>query len=53
MIIAQTGLTGNITTEVYRGDMQEFRILKAFKVNIKPPRAPIIKEVIWTPPLTS
>ncbi|RHN65352.1 putative reverse transcriptase zinc-binding domain-containing protein [Medicago truncatula] len=40
MIIAQTGLAGNITTEVYRGDMQEFRIVKAFKVNIKPPQCP-------------
>lgn len=53
MIIAQTSLAGNITKEVYRGDMQEFRILKTFKVNIKPPRAPIIKEVIWAPPMTT
>ena len=53
MIIAQTSLASNITKEVYRGDMHEFRILKAFKVNIKPPRAPRIKEVIWASPLTT
>ena len=29
--------------------MHEFSILKSCKVNIKPPRAPIIKEVIWPP----
>ena len=35
--------------------MTEFCILKTFKINIvsssKPPRAPIIKEVPWIPPL--
>jgi len=53
VIITQTALAGNNTKETYRGDMQKFRILKALKVNIKPPRAPIIKEVIWSPPLSS
>jgi len=33
--------------------MLEFNILKACKVNIKPPTAPSIKEVIWFPPLAS
>lgn len=31
--------------------MYEFTIFKACKVNIHPPKAPIIKEVIWTPPI--
>ena len=33
--------------------MQEFSILKGCRVKIKPPRAPIIKEVFWSPPLHS
>lgn len=33
--------------------MLEFIILKACKVQIRHPRAPIIKEVIWSPPLSS
>ena len=33
--------------------MLEFSILKACKVNIKPPRASLIKEVIWAPPMLS
>jgi hypothetical protein len=33
--------------------MSDFMILKRFKVSIYPPRAPIIKEVIWKPPLAN
>jgi len=33
--------------------MLEFTILKACKVNIKPPRASLIKEVNWAPPMHS
>ena len=32
--------------------MQEFSILKACNVSVKPPRAPIIREVVWTPPIS-
>ena len=53
LFIAQTSLAGNYTKETYRGDMLVFRILIECKVNIKPPRAPIIKEVLWSPPLSS
>jgi len=53
LIIAQTSIAGNNSKTSYRGNMQEFRFLKACKVNIRPPRAPTIKEVIWSPPLTS
>jgi ribonuclease HI len=53
LIIAKTSIAGNNTKQTARGDMLEFRILKACNVNIKPPRAPTIKEVIWSPPLAS
>jgi hypothetical protein len=33
--------------------MSNFSILEKFKVNIHSPRAPIIKGVIWHPPLAS
>ena len=33
--------------------MTEFVILKTLKINIHPPKAPIIKEVIWHPPITN
>lgn len=33
--------------------MFKFTIMKACKVNIKPPRASLIKEVIWAPPTHS
>jgi len=53
LIVAQTSMVGNNTKKFARGDMQEFSILKACKVTIRPPRAPTIKEVIWSPPLAS
>lgn len=53
LINVHTFIAGNNTNKPYRGDMQKFSFLKACKVNIKPPRAPTIKEVIWFPPLTS
>ncbi|KAK2410659.1 hypothetical protein QL285_046012 [Trifolium repens] len=31
--------------------MTDFLVLKAFNVNINPPKAPVIKEVIWMPPI--
>lgn len=53
MIIADVSLSGNNTNKTAARDMLEFTIMKACKVNIKPPKAPIIKEVIWSPPLHS
>lgn len=51
LIIAKVSNAGNNTKKTARGDMLEFSNLKACKVNIKPPKAPTIKEVIWSPPL--
>ena len=33
--------------------MEEFVILKAFRISIHPPKAPIIKEVVWHPPVVN
>jgi len=50
MIIAKVSLSSNNTNKAAARDMLEFTIMKACKVNINPPKAPIIKEVIWSPP---
>lgn len=52
-IIAKVALSGNNNNKAAAGDMLEFTILKACKVNVKPPRAPNIKEVLWSPPINS
>ncbi|CAJ2678215.1 unnamed protein product [Trifolium pratense] len=49
-IISCSSLTGNRTKLVYRSSMQDFMILKAFKVHLHPPKAPTIKDIIWQPP---
>jgi hypothetical protein len=33
--------------------MTEFVILKVLRINIHPPKAPVIKEVIWHPPIVN
>jgi len=50
MIIACTSMSGNNTRKTSYISTHEFSVSKACKVNIKPPRAPLIKEVIWSPP---
>jgi hypothetical protein len=44
-------MSGNNTSKSSSINMHEFSIMKALNVSIKPPRAPIIREVIWMPPL--
>ncbi|MCI08013.1 glycerol-3-phosphate dehydrogenase, partial [Trifolium medium] len=51
MIIANTSLTGNNTGKVSNNSIRDFTFLKQFKVNIHHPKAPVIKEIIWNPPL--
>jgi ribonuclease HI len=51
MIIGSTSLSGNLTKHVFYSSMSEFTILKNFKVKVHPPKAPVIKEVIWHPPI--
>ncbi|GAU44563.1 hypothetical protein TSUD_367190 [Trifolium subterraneum] len=51
LIIASVSLSGNTSNLHVYSTMSEFVILKAFKVQMKFSNAPIIKEVIWHPPI--
>ena len=53
MVIASASISGNHTKQTSRINMFEFSVMKACRVNIKPPNAPVIKEVMWYPPITS
>ncbi|CAJ2644894.1 unnamed protein product [Trifolium pratense] len=50
-IISNVSLSGNLSKKASFISMQEFIILKAFNVNVHHPKAPVIKEVLWQPPL--
>ncbi|PNY03176.1 ribonuclease H [Trifolium pratense] len=50
LISSNVSLSGNLTKLTYRSCMRDFSILKNFKVILRPPRAPSIKEVLWQPP---
>ncbi|PNX85515.1 ribonuclease H, partial [Trifolium pratense] len=50
MIIASTSISGNATKLFTSSAICDFCVLKAFKVDSRPPRAPSIKEVFWVPP---
>ncbi|XP_058726803.1 uncharacterized protein LOC131598195 [Vicia villosa] len=43
-------MAGNSSTATSFVNMEDFVIIKRFNVNIRPPRAPNILEVIWKPP---
>lgn len=51
MIISQVSLSGNLASKTAAANIFEFTIMKACKVNIKPPKVVIVKEVIWAPPM--
>jgi hypothetical protein len=51
VVIAKVSLSSKNTLKASHISMDEFRILKACHVNIRLPIAPIIKEVIWYPPI--
>jgi hypothetical protein len=53
MVIANTSISGNATNLTATSSMTDFRILKAFNVNLHPPKASVIKEVVWMPPNVS
>jgi ribonuclease HI len=50
LIVANVALSGNLTKLTYHSSMRDFAVLKKFNVTLHPPRAPTIKEVIWSPP---
>ncbi|KAK2406970.1 hypothetical protein QL285_042639 [Trifolium repens] len=53
LIIAYTSISGNNTKATATPSMIDFTILKCFNVKLHPPNAPIIKEVVWSPPIVS
>ncbi|CAJ2668044.1 unnamed protein product [Trifolium pratense] len=49
-IQSNVSLAGNKTSCCSYSSITDFIILKKFNVSIHPPKAPVIKEVIWHPP---
>ncbi|MCH91676.1 glycerol-3-phosphate dehydrogenase [Trifolium medium] len=50
-IISSTSLAGNKSNCVASSSITDFLILKRLNVTIHPPKAPIIKEIWWQPPM--
>lgn len=50
-IMADANLSGNSTSKLSSSAISDFVILKAFNVNIHPPKPPSLMEVIWQPPI--
>ena len=50
-IISDVSLAGNSTKAVTGPSINDFKILKAFRVNTHHPNAPKVTEVIWHPPI--
>jgi ribonuclease HI len=51
LISSNVTMSGNNTHFTSSSSISEFQILKKFNIIIHPPRAPVIKEIIWHPPL--
>jgi ribonuclease HI len=49
-VISNTALSGNVTKAVASASIPNFVILKKLNVNLHPPKAPKIIEVLWKPP---
>jgi len=50
LIISSVALSGNLSRTSGHCSIQDFSILKHFNIKVHPPDAPLIKEVIWSPP---
>lgn len=50
-IISNTSFAGNNSNSRASNSMADFTILKKFNVNLHPPNAPKIIEVLWQPPI--
>jgi hypothetical protein len=46
-------LAGNNTRSCSTGSIRDFTVLKNFNVIIHPPKAPVIKEIVWQPPIAN
>lgn len=53
MIISSTTLAGNTTKKTSTNSVTDFTLIKLFNVTLHQSKAPIIKEVMWNPPLQS
>ncbi|GAU28119.1 hypothetical protein TSUD_295560 [Trifolium subterraneum] len=53
MIIANTSLTGNNTCKPSSNSIRDFTFLKMFRICIHHPKVPILKEILWQPPLVN
>lgn len=51
IISSSVSLSGRFSKGAMSSSIDEFLILKCFLVGGHPPKAPMIKQVIWTPPL--
>jgi ribonuclease HI len=51
LIISNTAISGNNTSKLSSNSMRDFTFLKLFSITIHHPRIPIIREIIWQPPL--
>jgi ribonuclease HI len=50
-IIACTNLSGNNTLKSSSNSIRDFNFLKMFRIRIHQPRIPVVKEIIWQPPI--
>ncbi|CAJ2637539.1 unnamed protein product [Trifolium pratense] len=51
LIIASTALTGNNTSKSSSNSIRDFTFLKIFRITIHVPKTPVLREIIWQPPL--
>ncbi|GAU50508.1 hypothetical protein TSUD_234280 [Trifolium subterraneum] len=51
MIIANTSMSGNNSKKTSSNSIRDFIVLKKFNVIIHHPKAPVLKEILWQPPL--
>lgn len=52
-LISSTSLSGNNTLATSNSNLYDFAFIKKFNINLHPPRAPQIIEVIWHPPISN
>jgi ribonuclease HI len=51
LIIASTALCGNNTCKPSSNSIRDFTFLKLFRISIHHPKIPVLREIIWQPPL--
>jgi ribonuclease HI len=51
LIIASTALCGNNTCKPSSNSIRDFTFLKLFRISIHHPKTPVLREIIWQPPM--